>query len=130
MRAFQRLPVPPNPGLVWKGSTPPLLPPAPPSRVASDALTPPAAEGPQRAGAVTTAAVSSEDLKSAARAHWRRGPATEAALPPAAPVPAPSPAPHWSGGGGGPLLPPRCRRRECLFTAAAAGTRSQRRERD
>lgn len=86
---------------------------------------------PQCAGAVTKAAVSSEHLKSAARAHWRPGPGEggRAASAPAPPPPRSLPAPHWSGGGGAPsfpraLSPPRvsfrCHRRRCRSAEPAA----------
>lgn len=83
------------------------------------------------ARAVTKAAVSTEDLKSAARAHWRPGAAEpgRASSAPAPPPPRSLSAPHWSGGGGAPsfpraLSPPRVsfrrRRRRCRSTEPAA----------
>lgn len=86
---------------------------------------------PHCAGAVTKAAVSSEHLKSAARAHGRAGPGEggRAASAPAPPPPRSLLAPHWSGGGGAPsfpraLSPPRVsfrrHRRRCRSTEPAA----------
>lgn len=86
----------------------------------------------QHAGALTQAAVSSEDLKSAARAHWRPGPGTGVPrfCPPAAPAPRPAPPrSSLSGGGGGALSftrapsPPSVsfrRRRRCCWQGRGA----------
>lgn len=79
----------------------------------------------QHAGALTQAAVSSEDLKSAARAHWRPGPGTggRVSCPPAAPAPRPAPSPPLIGAEAAAAPPPSPaprRRRACLFAAVAA----------
>lgn len=115
----------------------PTLPPTPgsqplPVAYPSDACSPHPRGVVPGAGAVTKAAVSTEDLKLVARAHWRPVPTSKAVLPPRPPRPAPSPPLIGAEAAAPPPSPAPRRRRECLFAAAAAaaGARSQRRERD
>lgn len=110
-------------GLERPTKPPPSPPPSSPSlsRILPSRCPPRPPPGPRRgepqyAGAVTKAAVSSEDLKSAARAHWRSGPGKggRASSPPA-PAPLP-PRPSLERRRRRPLLPPRPVAAESVFS--------------